>query len=349
MAFQTGLSGLNAASRNLDVIGHNIANANTVGMKSSRAEFSELVASSIGVSGNGNFGAGLGVSVATVSQQFTQGNLNLTGNNLDVAINGSGFFQLLQADGSSAFTRDGQFKLDKSGNLVTNTGANVMGYPTDTLGVTTSITPQKMSVPSGAPIPAKATGAITAEFNLDARAPLAASVTPPTPLSTYGTSMTAYDSQGVEVPVSMYFQKVVPSGTVATGTADAWDVFDSATATTPLFQMQFDVAGKLLSPTAAQSINLTSTNATIGTFASTLDLTKATQYGTSFAVSNLTQDGYTAGELTGITIEPEWHYHNPLLQRSNASPGTTLAGELQKRSRPIPHRWRQLGSNLRLW
>ena len=151
MAFQTGLSGLNAASRNLDVIGHNIANANTVGMKSSRAEFSELVASSIGVSGSNNFGAGLGVSVATVSQQFTQGNLNLTGNNLDIAINGSGFFQLTQADGSAAYTRDGQFKLDKEGNLVTNSGANVMGYPTDTAGVTTSITPQKISVPSGAP------------------------------------------------------------------------------------------------------------------------------------------------------------------------------------------------------
>jgi flagellar hook protein FlgE len=302
MAFQTGLSGLNAASRNLDVIGHNIANANTVGMKSSRAEFSELVASSIGVAGNGSFGAGLGVSVAAVSQQFTQGNLNLTGNNLDVAINGSGFFQLSQSDGSAAYTRDGQFKLDKSGYLVTNTGANVMGYPTDTAGVTTSITPQKMSVPSGAPIPAKATGAITAEFNLDARAPLAASVTPPTPLTTYGTSLTAYDSQGVEVPVSLYFQKVAASVPIATGATDAWDVFDSATAATPIFQMQFDATGKLASPTAAQSITLTSTNAAIAPFTASLDLSKATQYGTSFAVSNLTQDGYTAGNLTGLTI-----------------------------------------------
>ncbi len=228
--------------------------------------------------------------------------LNLTGNNLDVAINGSGFFQLSQADGSAAYTRDGQFKLDKSGYLVTNTGANVMGYPTDTAGVTTSSTPQKMSVPSGAPISAKATGAITAEFNLDARASLAASVTPPTPLTTYGTSLTAYDSQGVEVPVSLYFQKVAASAPIATGTTDAWDVFDSATATTPIFQMQFDATGKLASPTAAQSITLTSTNAAIAPFTASLDLSKATQYGTSFAVSNLTQDGYTAGSLTGLTI-----------------------------------------------
>jgi flagellar hook protein FlgE len=300
MAFQTGLSGLNAASRNLDVIGHNIANANTVGMKSSRAEFSELVASSIGVSGSNNFGAGLGVSVATVSQQFTQGNLNLTGNNLDVAINGSGFFQVELADKTFAYTRDGQFKLDKSGNLVTNAGANLMGFPTDTLGTSTSRTPEKISMPADGKIPAKATSAITAEFNLDTRAPIAASVTPPTPLTTYGTSMTAYDSEGVEAPVSLYFQKITPSG----ASASTWEVFDSATATTRLFQMEFDTTGKLVSPTTTQTIGLTSKNPVIGTFTATLDLSKATQYGSSFSVSNLTQDGYAPGDLTGITIEP---------------------------------------------
>lgn len=90
MSFQTGLSGLNASSRNLDVIGNNIANANTYGMKLSRAEFSDLVASSLGVAGVS--GAGIGVSVATISQQFTQGNISTTGNSLDVAINGGGFF-----------------------------------------------------------------------------------------------------------------------------------------------------------------------------------------------------------------------------------------------------------------
>jgi flagellar hook protein FlgE len=169
MSFQTGLSGLNAASKSLDVIGNNIANANTVGMKSSRAEFADLVASSIGSGGGGGSTAGIGVAVATVSQQFTQGNINVTGNNLDVAINGGGFFQVTKTDGSSAYTRDGQFKLDKDGSIITNTGANVMGYKTDLLGKPTSITPVKMTVPTGAPIAASATTTITAEFNLDAR------------------------------------------------------------------------------------------------------------------------------------------------------------------------------------
>src|SRR5512133_3059451 len=113
MSFQTGLSGLNASSRSLDVIGNNIANANTTGMKSSRAEFGDLVASSLGAGGTG--GAGIGVAMASISQQFSQGNINITGNDLDVAINGGGFFQLALPDGSAAYTRDGSFKLDANG------------------------------------------------------------------------------------------------------------------------------------------------------------------------------------------------------------------------------------------
>ena len=95
MGFQQGLSGLNASSKNLDVIGHNIANSGTVGFKASRTEFADMVASAIGTSGGTN--AGIGVQVGAVAQQFTQGNITVTGNNLDVAINGNGFFIILQA------------------------------------------------------------------------------------------------------------------------------------------------------------------------------------------------------------------------------------------------------------
>lgn len=205
MSFQTGLSGLNAASKSLDVTGNNIANANTIGMKSARAEFSDLVASSLAGGGGGSSSSsGIGVSVATVSRQFTQGNINITGNSLDVAITGGGFFQVTKTDGTTGYTRDGQFKLDKDGNLLTNTGASVMGYPTDIFGAPTSITPTKIAVPSGAPIPASPTTKMAIECNLDARAPEAALATPPTPRTTYGTSITAFDSQGAEVPVSLY-------------------------------------------------------------------------------------------------------------------------------------------------
>ena len=100
MAFQHGLSGLNASSKNLDVIGHNIANANTTGFKASRAEFAEMVAASMGAGGGNNYG--IGVEVAAVAQQFSQGNVTVTGNNLDVAINGNGFFKVQQPDGAAA-------------------------------------------------------------------------------------------------------------------------------------------------------------------------------------------------------------------------------------------------------
>ena len=295
MSFQTGLSGLNASSRNLDVIGNNIANANTTGMKSSRAEFGDLIAASLGAGGSG--GAGIGVAVSTIAQQFTQGNVTTTGNSLDVAINGNGFFQLAQPDGSLAYTRDGAFKLDKDGYIKTNTGANVMGYPTDKTGVATSTTIQKLQLPTSAPIAASVTTSIAAEFNLDARAAVAASATPPTPRSTYGTSMTVYDSQGATVPVNLYFERV------ASTTTDNWDVYDSTSATaTPLFTMSFNADGTIAAPLIAPTLTIATPSAVTPSISAALDISKVTQFGSAFSVSNLTQDGYAPGELTGLSI-----------------------------------------------
>ncbi len=322
MSFQTGLSGLNASSRSLDVIGNNIANANTTGMKSSRAEFGDIIASSIGAAGAG--GAGIGVAVAAISQQFTQGNITTTGNNLDVAINGGGFFQLTQTDGSMAYTRDGSFKLDKDGYIKTNTGANVMGYPTDKLGNPTSASIQKLQLPTNAPIGASETTLVTAEFNLDARAldatqSAAAGVTAE-PRSTYGTALNVYDAQGVASPVNFYFVKT-------DATANSWDVFTgidgvpTGSTYTSIATLTFDASGNIIGPAAtapATGFGLTLTGGTIPSLNPNdavsaggtgfllqdivVDLTNVTQFGTAFAVSNLTQDGYTAGELTGLTI-----------------------------------------------
>lgn len=296
MAFQQGLSGLNAASRNLDVIGHNIANSNTVGMKSSRAEFAEIYASSVNASGG--TATGIGVAVAAVAQSFTQGNISVTGNELDVAINGNGFFELTQPNGSSAYTRAGMFKLDREGNVVTNDGSNLMGYPTDAAGNRLSFDTQPLNLPTGGPIPAQQTTAITAEFNLDTRAAVWNAVTPNTPLATYGTSLVAFDAQGVEVPVAMAFRKTA---------ANTWTVYTSGdgtapTTASPSFTLNFNADGTLnpASITPAPTVALTSAN---GTFNATMDLTDVTQFGTSFAVTNLNQDGYRPGELTSLKID----------------------------------------------
>ncbi|MBI2751711.1 MAG: flagellar hook protein FlgE [Burkholderiales bacterium] len=320
MSFQTGLSGLNASSKNLDVIGNNIANANTVGAKASRAEFAAVVASAIGPSGGGGAaGDGIGVRVATVSQQFSQGTINITGNNLDVAVNGGGFFELTLKDGSSAYTRDGQFKLDANGNLVTNSGANVMGY-TIVNGVPSS-TPTKMVVPSGAPIAAKATTTITSTFNLDARAPVYNAGTNTPPGTTYGTTLNAFDSQGVAVPVKLFFTKDDALPPLPSATPNTWKVWDSDPATVPaptsLGTVTFDNFGNLQTvvsttppPAGASStsmgMNLTSPNpGVVSPFLVGLEVKSATQYGTSFAISDLTQDGYTAGTLTGVSISEQ--------------------------------------------
>lgn len=312
MSFQQGLSGLNASSKNLDVIGHNIANSNTTGFKASRAEFAEMVATAIGGGGGGGKNAGIGVEVAAVAQQFNQGNLNVTGNNLDVAINGNGFFTLQQADGSRAYTRAGNFKLDDTGNVVTNSGAQVMGYAIDpATGLRTSSNIVPLHFPTSAPIPAKQTTSITAGFNLDARAELAAgnpTATPPiaaTPRSTYGTSLNVYDSQGVAKPVNLYFEK--------TG-ANTWAVYDSLdTTATSLGNITFDNNGKIVGPAATApatgfqmplSISPTPPNPNgLPNYSVTLKLDDVTQFGQKFAVSDLSQDGYTSGMLTGINIE----------------------------------------------
>ena len=133
MSFQQGLSGLNASSKNLEVIGNNVANANTFGAKSSRAEFADMYATAM--NGAGSSGAGIGVSVGAVAQQFTQGNITSTGNPMDLAINGAGFFQVSDTSNQVLYTRNGQFKLDKDGYIVNNQLQKLMGYPANAQGV----------------------------------------------------------------------------------------------------------------------------------------------------------------------------------------------------------------------
>lgn len=311
MSFQQALSGLNAAAKNLDVIGHNIANSGTAGFKSSRTEFAEAMASAAG-SASGQT-VGIGVDVGAVSQQFKQGNINATGNNLDVAINGDGFFVLKQPDGSMAYSRAGNFQLDKQGNLVTIARDQVMGYPVDpaTGKVQTGVQPVPMSFPSGQPIAARATAKVEVDLNLDARAhdavgdPNATPPVPATPRATYGTSLTVYDSQGIGTPMSMYFEK---------NGANSWDVYDGlgdASATPPvvankLTTLVFDAAGKLVSGSPVTNATIQTNNPNSPTPGSitgmNIDFSGVTQFGTKFAVSDLKQDGYTAGVMTGINI-----------------------------------------------
>ena len=147
MGFGQGVSGLNAAASNLDVIGNNIANANTVGFKQSTAQFADVYAGSK---------IGLGTRVNAVVQSFTNGNISTSGRYLDVAIsNGNGFFRLTNPDGQVFYSRNGQLNRLDDGRLVNATGLQVTGYPA---GATAGgVAPQPITIsnaqmpPNGAP------------------------------------------------------------------------------------------------------------------------------------------------------------------------------------------------------
>lgn len=131
MPFNTALSGIRAANSDLQVTGNNVANASTTGFKSSRAEFGDVYASSL--LGGGSNIIGSGVQLQDVAQQFDQGNLKFTQNELDVAISGGGFF-IVDQGGDQLYTRSGAFGLDRDGNIVTNSGGVLQGFPADEEG-----------------------------------------------------------------------------------------------------------------------------------------------------------------------------------------------------------------------
>ncbi|MEO5796070.1 MAG: flagellar hook protein FlgE [Rhodoferax sp.] len=319
MSFQQGLSGLNASSQNLDVIGHNIANANTTGMKASRAEFAELYASSLGSSGG--ISSGIGVEVQTVSQQFTQGNISITGNSLDVAINGNGFFQVALPNGNTAYSRDGAFKLNKDGEIITNTGAHLMGITAAADGsIPTGGAIAALTLPAGGDIAAVQTTKLDMSFNLDAQAPIATGTAPSAlvpALATYGTSVTAYDGQGVGVPVSIYFTKTA---------VNTWDVYSSVDGATPTLTntgLTFTGTGNTPAATLG-TLTLPSPTNPASTFSVDLNVVDATQYGSKFSISKATQDGQAPGTLTAISID-----ESGIIQGTYSNGKSLAAGQIQ--------------------
>ncbi len=301
MSFQQGLSGLNASAKNLDVIGNNVANSGTVGFKASQAQFSDVYAASL--AGGTGLQAGIGTKVATIAQQFTQGNISTSNNPLDVAINGKGFFRVDQ-QGTIFYTRNGQFQLDKNGYIVTASGENLTGYAANASGVILPGALVNLQL-STADIAPAATSLANTLVNLDSRAtpPTAAfSIADPTSYNS-STSMTVYDSLGNAQNYTLYFRKTA---------ANTWDVYTSLTnavgsATTPqglLTTLTFSTSGALTSPAAPVGETLSA--ADLGTGAAALafnvDFTGTTQFGSAFGVNAITQNGYASGRLTGFSI-----------------------------------------------
>ena len=313
MSFQQGLSGLNATGKNLEVIGNNVANTNTIGAKTSRAEFSDMYATAMG--GGGGSAIGIGVSVTAVTQQFTQGSTTTSGNPMDLAINGAGFFQVSDGRNPTMYTRNGQFKVDRDGFVVNTQGGRLMGYPADGSGNVLQGQSSALQMPTAGITPV-ATGRIRLEMNLDARSattlPAASPLIDTSDPTTYNnaTSVTVFDAKGQDVALTYYFQKAATDSwnvyVFANGTPLAVDGSGNPVASTTItFPSN---GGTPTAPVGAVTLNVpASVNAagaaTLAIPGVALTLSGATQYGSPFGVTDLTQDGYAAGQLVGVQFE----------------------------------------------
>lgn len=293
MSFQQGLSGLNAASQNLDVIGNNVANSGTVGFKEGVASFAEVYAASLGAGGGAD--VGIGVQVTGVNQQFTQGNITTTSNPLDIAINGKGFFRMSDY-GTISYSRNGQFQLDKNGYIVGTSGQNLTGFQ----AVNGAIVPGvlvNLQLSSADVLPKASTNAVVG-VNLAPTAailPTAGFVATDPTTYDYSTSSTAYDSLGQSHTLTYYFNKT------AANTWDANVYIDGAAANgAGVSTLTFNSSGAYVSAT-----NLTKT-ATFTNGAAPLSLTmnyaQMMQTGATFGVNSLSTDGYASGQLSGYNI-----------------------------------------------
>ena len=304
MPFQIALSGLNAASTDLEVTGNNIANSATNGFKQSRAEFADVYATA--VQDQSTTASGRGVRVARVAQQFQQGTIDFTSNNLDLAISGEGFFVLEDTSGTRYYTRAGAYSVDRDGYVVNQKNQRLQVYPASTgVGGTTNfstgvLTDLELPVAASAPV---ATTSFGAALNLDSSATAPAAAFDPTVPSSYNssTSTTIYDSLGNAHTSTLYFRK--------TGD-NAWDGYlyvDGTSVTqggTAEFNLGFDGAGSL---TTAMPIAMDAylPGGGASTMNLNLDFTDTTQFGTSFSVNNLTQNGNTSGRLAGVDVDTE--------------------------------------------
>ena len=296
MSFQQGLSGLSAAAKNLDVIGNNVANANTAGFKQGVAEFGDVFAASLG--GGGGAQVGIGTMVSGVNQQFTQGNISTTSNPLDVAINGKGFFRMSD-HGAISYTRNGGFMLDKNGYIVGSGGENLTGFQ----ALNGSIVPGvlvNLQLSSADLLP-KTTGNAAVGANLSSSAPVlpAAGFVATNP-STYNfsTASTAFDSLGQSHTMTFYFNKTA-ANTWAVNTYVDGAAANGAGVSTLTFDSQ-GVISTLTPPTnLVKTAVLTNGAAPLSI---TMDFSAMSQFGSGFGVNSLSQDGYASGQLSGYDI-----------------------------------------------
>jgi flagellar hook protein FlgE len=310
----SGASGLTSHGEAISVVGDNIANANTVGYKRSRANFEDVLARSL----NGADGPGTGTRLGQVQKVLTQGALLSTGLTTDLAITGDGFFQVRGNSGGLEgvfYTRAGQFKLDADGYLVTQDGLNLQGFQAGSDG-TLMRRISDLQIPTYE-MPPRATAAAAVAGNLDAAATTPAAAWDPTnaaATSNYSSTVTTYDSRGQAQPITMYFRREAGAGAWSWHAVVDGAALNAGTPGVPTEigtgALTFDTSGRLM--TEAGSISATfrdaspqTINVDLGDSVTTdagSGLRGMTSYASSSTVSFISQDGYASGALTGMSV-----------------------------------------------
>jgi flagellar hook protein FlgE len=348
MAFSTALSGLTAASSDLDVTANNIANADTYGFKESRAQFADVYAA--GAVNLNNSVIGQGVRLSSTAQQFTQGNISTSSSNLDLAISGDGFYTLKDANGF-VYSRNGQFGEDKSGNVVSSTGQALQVYPPLINGGfnTGTLSNLNLQTAQSAPL-ATTTGTVI--LNLPANTPVP-SLAPfdPTNSLTYNqsTSTTVYDTLGNAYPATMFFSAVAaaPAPAVPVVAPNTWTVHMTVNgvsadppAPAPTNTLTFSSAGAVTTPVGGGLTfnGYSPTDGALAPLALNFNFGQSTQYGGQFGVTSIVQNGYATGQLSTVAIDP-----TGIVSAVYTNGRSTQLGQLAMANFPNPQGLKELG------
>jgi flagellar hook protein FlgE len=299
--FSIALSGLTAASDALSVISNNLANLNTIGYKESQASFRDLFYQAVGSNGaNDPTQVGEGVAVDSVTPVFTNGNLQATGVPTDAAITGNGFF-VTEQNGGMQYTRAGNFTINASGQLITQDGQLVMGYPAVNGSISPTQTIAPLQVNQGELIPGAATSTMQTQTNLDSSTAVGAS---------FSTPVTVYDSLGNSHVLTYQFTKTAANAWNYQITLPAADTGGTGSPTVVSSgALTFNPNGTLATPAApVTGIAITGLADGAAALSITWNLQDAsgnslvTQTSAASATANTTQNGYGSGTLLNFNI-----------------------------------------------
>lgn len=340
-AISTALSGLNADSAAINMIGNDLANLNTTGYKATEIDFSDLMSQSIGGLST-SAQTGLGVSMPIAVTQYTQGSIQTTGGPTDAAIQGNGFFVVQGQNNQTLYTRDGSFQINAQGQLVTATGQEVMGWNAVNGTVNPNGALSALAVPVGATVPATATTNMNLALNLDSNATSGSNAT------TFSAPIQVYDSLGNSHTLTVTFTNTGANAWSYNVTIPASDLTQGGNTTIASGNMTFGPNGTLTSPTAAndpQVLNISglsdgASDMTINWNLYNNGNSTITQLAEPSAVSGTTQNGNAAGQVSNVSLQ-----NGGLLVASYSNGQQVTVGQIAMASIANPESLTSVGDN----